>query len=845
MNLKNRIYLLLMLLATFLPISCSDNNDIVTNPSSDDDKIHLNIGVYLPGASSSETRAFGNENYTFNDLYVAVFVEIDGVSYLDEFVRADNTVPTWNETTSCWDFGVTLTKTNDTEGRRLHIIANYPGLTMGFGEEGQLIGRLLAKNNDHDVYWNFCNVTSISEEAIPQLQKIPLLRNYAKIQLKVPQATNSKFKLNRYALYNVPAKGTVATYNPAAKTTGDKFAKFADFVTMNGQVAACKTYSELLAVEKYEGNEPFDDGNLISTSINWVQATTNEIQSPIYMYERSNRSASNPTCMLIEGYFASDGNFEGVAPSYYKLDFVYEDDETHAKVYYNLLRNFVYTMTINNVKAEGYNSIEEAIKQPASNNIGGDAVAKEYTNISDGTGRLFVSSTYMLLTSNQDAFVYYKYISNVNSGTINNDLVTVTAPAGPVLRTAAVPAGEDETAGLYVGWRKVMLYPNNVPDASVSQELIFAETNGELQREVELVLRKPYRFIAVEVTPELVGAQEKASVTVKITLPSGIAPSLFPLRLFINSRDNTIFPAYGSNMPAEAQDGRYGFIREVSLNEYNESKEITCNFLTNCAESATMVYVDNVYFEQGYDSFGNSWKNSVTLGTTTGVEIEMIYGRYPRNIYYTGGNTGTEQVTVKMNGSELNTTITIDRNNVTQGITFTNTEGLSKNDVVEFTFTDNYWYGQWSNTPITYKATSTLGDIDAGTTLVFTAQGEINKLTRLEITTSQRVSVQKDGNGGGRYPEKIYNNGTNTGTEYVTVKLRNGTTVGTIYIDGDNVTQGAVLENSNGFNFNDELIFTFSDRYGSGSKNWNGPATYTATCTVEQLLNGVTLNFGR
>ena len=64
MNLKNGIYLLLIFWAALLPISCSDNGEIVTNIDSDNGKVHLNVGVYLPGASPSETRAFGNENYT-------------------------------------------------------------------------------------------------------------------------------------------------------------------------------------------------------------------------------------------------------------------------------------------------------------------------------------------------------------------------------------------------------------------------------------------------------------------------------------------------------------------------------------------------------------------------------------------------------------------------------------------------------------------------------------------------------------------------------------------------------------------------------------------------------------
>ena len=119
MKFKNILYLLPMLLALLLPAGCSDDNDNFVLQTFNENKVRFNIGVTLSGALQNETRAFGDEGlgsggyYEFSDLYVAVFVEINGVSYLEEFVKADNTAPTWNETEQCWDFGVTLTKTDD------------------------------------------------------------------------------------------------------------------------------------------------------------------------------------------------------------------------------------------------------------------------------------------------------------------------------------------------------------------------------------------------------------------------------------------------------------------------------------------------------------------------------------------------------------------------------------------------------------------------------------------------------------------------------------------------------------------------------------------------------------
>ena len=381
MKIKNCIYLLLMLLATVLPTSCTDNNEMLAG--TDDGKVHWTLSATLPGAENSATRAFGNTNYTFNGLYVAVFVPVDGVYYLDEFVQAENI--TQVEGQQEWQFEVTLNKTTD--GRRLHLIANYPGLTMGFGEEGQLVGRLMADGPKHDVYWGSIELSKVdkmaklSDDDKAKLTKIPLVRNYARIELIDKRSVKTNFKLTGYALYNVPTKGTVAPYNPSSATQ-----KFANFVrTVDGQIV-CQTYHNLLDEQKYEGNEPYDDGTLLSKEINWIAPADSK-----YIYERSNRKSANPTCMLIKGIY-------GGKETYYKLDFVYEEKGTN--IYYNLLRNFIYTMNINEVNGPGYNTPQEALKQPASNNIGGDVVAKDYTNISNGTGRLFVSKTYMLLTDN-------------------------------------------------------------------------------------------------------------------------------------------------------------------------------------------------------------------------------------------------------------------------------------------------------------------------------------------------------------------------------------------------------------------------------------------------------------
>ena len=828
MSIKNIQYVLYLLLAVVLSAGCK-NQEVLFAEDTENDKVNWRIGVTIPGSEMTDSRSFGSTDFEFDDLYVAVFVEAGGDYYFEELVKAANTAPEWNEANGCWDFNVALSKTNGP--RRLHLIGNYPDLTMGFGEEGQLVGRLITNktNGGHDVYWNCVEVQKIDEGFEQEVQKVPLVRNYVKIMVNVNEELWSDFEMTGYALYYVPQWGTVAPYN-------SKDGSFANFVAENN---VCQSYQYMFQEEEYEGNEPNDDGGLFSQELQWVEVSEDHTIPPYYMYERSNRLAKTPTSMIVKGKYKQGEE------SYYKLDFVYRDDVTGANVYYNLLRNFVYTMNINHVVGHGYSSVNEAINNPASNNMGGDAIAKDYTNISDGVGRLFVSSTYLVLTNDQAVDVYYQYIPDLDKDIsaadyVKNEDVVVSAPEGNVLRSSGQVATSDETSGTRNKWRKVTLYPKSPTAVAQSQTITFAADG--LQRDIEILLRNPYDM-SVVVNPDWVEAEKQSEVNVKISIPNGIGESLFPLYFFISSEDNTIYPVPGKNMPTEVRNGKYGFIKELTLEEYKQATvesdgwiSFVCEFLTNCDNSATTVYVDNEYFSRASDLFVNPWKNEVSLGTSIGVDIQIINGRYPQAIYNSGRNNGTKQVTVTLNGSNVGT-ITIDRDNVTKGITFKDNAGLFTNDVVEFTFTDNYWHGQWSE--MTYKAVSTLGEIDGGTTLEFIAQGEINKLTTIEITTSQKVSVPKSGN---RYPEKIYNNGWNNGTEQVIVTL-NGTEVGRINVDSDNVTQTATLQYDGGFDYADELKFTFSDKYRSG-KDWVGPATFTAKCTVEQLISGTaTLQF--
>lgn len=878
MKTRYILYPLLTFLAMLLPTSCSFEEDIMEDSSiiSHGDKVSFTMEVSLAGTSGVESRAFTDtKTDKLANLHLVVFEQgTGGYYYYKESAPATLKSSKETDGDKCWQYDVTLTYTS--KPCRVHLVGNYgETLPVGFGEEGQVMGLLetQAVEGGHDVYWNFVTLPDGIDEAtgsstLSSLQHVRLVRNYVKVQLApdatltngVTLASGAKFKLTGYAIYNEPTKGRVAPYN--ASTAGEKFASFVD---NSGTLLAYDVMS-------YKGNEP--SGDFLKTYNDDLSDLVWKAPGDVsYLYERNHTNTNKPTSLIIKGEWTEGTNTDD---TYYKLDFVYTNSgET---VYYNLLRNFVYTMNVTGVSGPGFTTAKDAVLQPAANNIAASAIAENYTNVSDGTGQLFVSTTYVLFSkNNMSVDLYYKYVRAItNPGASSNDYkyygedktanVTITATAEPetsatdprtysVLKERSI-ATSDETSGDYSGWRKMTLKNNNLyPGEAPTQNIIFVA--GGLQRTVKLVLRD-YGALGVATTNVLPVAKSPLKVT--ITIPQGIDPSLFPLRLFISSPNNTIYPDYDTNMPAESKNGKYGFIREVTYDEYRASNVITCDFLTNRAITSVTtankndrtVIVENEYLTQGTSTFEVG--SGVVLDSSVPVTIQRINGRYPQNIFKDGNNDGTEQeVTVSIkNGAKIGT-ISINRSNVTSSLALiTGNNGLSANSELVFEFTDKYWAGGDSWETITYIATSSLSNISNG--LTFEPEDTYTEMSYVTIKQGTSVTVPTVnipnfmvGGSTTYYPQNLNADG---GEELVTITC-NDIEVGQLTIKRNN-NGVTVSQNVNlyGLNSDNDLVFTFDDSYAyrpqySRDVSWES-ATYTTTCKVSAVSeNSFSLTFTR
>lgn len=816
MKFKYTLYLIVALLGTFLTVGCSE--DPLLGGETPSKKVNWRFSVLMPDARPS-TRAFG-ETANVTSLHVAVFSQVGGSWFLKELAEATDLTPIEGSPDNETEFSVELSE-SPSEARRIHLIANYPGLSFSFGDDATLVG-LLSVNHNKDVYWG-CLENTITNANPPQ--RVPLVRNFAKIELKVENNVTN-FELTGFGLHNMPDKGTVAPYN-------NREGAFAQFMASDN---VCNTYKSLFEVQGYEGNEPYDMNTIAFTdaaSEGFHVPAADGTVAPFYICERRNRGVENPTSVIVKGKY--DGEEK---ETYYKLDIIYQDNVTNTNVYYNLLRNFIYNVRITSVDGPGYDSLADALRNPASNNVAGSTEVNEFTNISNGKGHLYVSTTYLLMVTENPVDIYYQYrpdikrpteVSNNHKGQGADSPVTISAPTGiNVVLNKVEPQNTDvnETTDLHYKWRKITLTPNT-PGTAKEQKITVAA--GGLQREITLVLRKPYDM-TVKVDPKTKEVPKINGMYVKVwtSIPSGLSPKLFPLLFTYSTEANTLYPLAGSGMYATTGNKTYGFVYELGYEEYtacprdpedNTKVMFDCLLQTNCAESASVVYVDNQYFNRGSDNFLNNSKTFVP-----NVNVQRVGGRYPQTL----DDSGVSVADVKHNGNIIGT-VTISRSKVVAA-DYVIPSGAQNNDDLTFEFSDNYyWDGTW-NGPITYTAESTVGALNENeTTLYF----KTTFSKTIEILQDTRVTVPTDirtyNNFWGRQEEvTVYPKNLQEQSSQEVSVLLDGNEVGTLTINQTSVTTGISLVVPDDYDLSSSTLFFSFEDYVCDQVSYSGfNITYT------------------
>lgn len=734
--MKRLFYILTSLLVLS---SCTDelsvSNEYLDIREGENVKVQFSINA--PEEGIAETRTLGDFGETGvtaqKDLNLWLFVfDKNGV-----FVQAAEATLGDNSTDGSHtdtQFTVTL---NATSSQRIihfiafdntageHSLANQIATAMNqFGTEATMITKLFATAGQA-AYWQRIVVNRIEEGPLATDGCVPLVRNFAKVSVaKNTSITDAVFKLEGFTIINVPDRGTIAPFKGG----------FVEYVTAEKTQKSYQTLSGNTI--GYEGSTPA--GTTYSTPEITTGDNGNEstiiTKNPHYLYETPNSSgdAKGRTALIVKGKYKN-----GRTSSYYKVDLIYDNpqDDAAGHLFYNILRNFEYKVTINEVTGNGHASFAEALASAASNNLSASTSTASLTRISDGKQMLEVTNTYFMFTKSgvQKVFKYrYQYYDGTK-WIVNNNLINLTNSDNALFSTDGRPtiASADDPAGTeYAGWRTVTMdlkSPTGATQTSnihlyasrsrIEQAGLSNTINGELlYRDVRVDLRNPYKLV---VAPQsYVAPTPETKFRVDLLIPQGVNEALFPMDFYIEAKDKYISPDatnaiklpvhVGQSIVQGKNDASFQYTRTVTKADYailgtktvdgTTYKVIPCYFKTNVAASATTVYAYNEYFNTGSKAFSNipvafpddtsltisagdvDLTGSVNVGSNNQetwvvnptVSVTQMYGRgYPVTL--------TFYVTADVFNDDDTTTNTTFSISVTEGgVTTTGTASLSK-----------------------------------------------------------------------------------------------------------------------------------------------------------------------
>ena len=172
------------------------------------------------------------------------------------------------------------------------------------------------------------------------------------------------------------------------------------------------------------------------------------------------------------------------------------------------------------------------------------------------------------------------------------------------------------TAGSYfeVGYTKTIRVIGNY---------VVGTSTGRVYRDIQINLI-PRKNMIVQCLDKYIEEVAGAAETVRIIIPHDITRSMFPLEFKIQAAASSLTPREGDNLPVssgksiipgQTTQSAFFFIKTLTRSDYESARDTTiggvqmkyfdCKFKSSKATSATTVYVQNDYFNEGNDSFEN------------------------------------------------------------------------------------------------------------------------------------------------------------------------------------------------------------------------------------------------
>ncbi|MGL5636628.1 MAG: hypothetical protein ACRDD0_07070, partial [Bacteroidales bacterium] len=300
------------------------------------------------------------------------------------------------------------------------------------------------------------------------------------------------------------------------------------------------------------------------------------------IFERINSLAQQETFVIVRGYFQTSGKDETNTNqwSYYKLAIA----EQEAYRLYDLKRNYHYHIVVKGVGSEGHKTFQEAMQGEPSNNINVTITSNLITRVTDGVNVLELETALLSAVNiNEKITVGYKYF-DLSTGAVNNSEVVVTLGQDEEKKAIA-----DYT---YSDGNIVITTANSLPENDIAVAYMYVSA-GKLSRRLTVRLREPMRFSAIEVIPSNTGGlianpgnEIGSKLSVSFKFPHDIAPSLFPIPVYINAPFMSPDPELVTDRDpiyievTEDKTVRYVYMAEYRVDENNQPLAHTLYLMT-------------------------------------------------------------------------------------------------------------------------------------------------------------------------------------------------------------------------------------------------------------------------
>lgn len=503
-----------------------------------------------------------------------------------------------------------------------------------------------------------------SDETAAKLRYVPLIRNFAKIQVTDATAAEDGFELYSYAVIYYPENGSVVPYRSNVASGVDPFS-FGVTYDAEGKpeyrlsgYERC-TFTTLDDDLSYLGhllpnigfNTAIPDAELFEHPENSggrvIRYDKTKPDQGFYIYERTvPNDKLDPTFVIIRGKFGNDDEY-----FYYRLDLMETKVVNHESVYqyYPIYRNFRYNIQLNRISSVGVSSPKLAAVSSGAKDISADISMRHLNDISNGQARLvvepFMSRTYSGPNEEGYYFLYARFFNDINSPDPNTDWGAVSVELLPMgdssddILVLYDDVGNEvhsfypssQTMGGEPGFRIVRFNTVAPGNETKTQKIritgrnLYTHEEFPLYREVEISLQKR-QPLHVACKYEALSPHKGAKQEIMTTIPSGLPESMFPLEFTIEAENATLTPdnsVSGNNLPVksglslsdkEAFAGKQSiqFIRTLTLDEYRSLPVVdgqctfSCYFKSNRSYSRTTVWVANDYFTTGKASFENT-----------------------------------------------------------------------------------------------------------------------------------------------------------------------------------------------------------------------------------------------